>query len=520
MRQLACEMCGSTDLIKQDGVFVCQSCGTKYSVEEAKKMMVEGTVEVTGTVKVDDSSKIENYYMMAENAYDASNQKEAENYCNKIIEIDPNNYRAWMLKGKAIAWQSSLQNSRVDEGVTAFIKAIDNAPGDVKGELVEEAKGQIKKLSLAMISLRADRFAKWPDEEEANGFISDIASILSTAITFLSQTGTVIPLSEIMAPIASSINQSVVRAWQNVILPEYSGDSNDPDDRAGKFEWQKFIKRIGYCTSLVEKAISFCDEDDEDNIQRYENLIYLHNQAIDSCSWKWEFIGSSKYWTKEWELTDEAKSLRRQRISQYEAKIAEIKSAKEKKDTEESIRRTTAYWEEHAETKTFLECGRSTLEKSISTLEEEILNIPGENERKCIQAQIDTLTAEQKALGLFKGKEKKILQEKINAANSELEALTQKMNSAEAELKLKILHLRQCIDRVNEELNSPMETHISDPTDSWKSKTERLGELAQLSGAISVDLAIAESETERSILSTLHKICEEALQKQEKMMTE
>lgn len=25
MKQLTCEMCGSTDLMKQDGVFVCQS---------------------------------------------------------------------------------------------------------------------------------------------------------------------------------------------------------------------------------------------------------------------------------------------------------------------------------------------------------------------------------------------------------------------------------------------------------------------------------------------------------------
>ncbi len=58
MKRLACEMCGSTELIKQDGVFVCQSCGCKYSVEEAKKMMIEGTVNVTGTVKVDNSSLI------------------------------------------------------------------------------------------------------------------------------------------------------------------------------------------------------------------------------------------------------------------------------------------------------------------------------------------------------------------------------------------------------------------------------------------------------------------------------
>ena len=29
MKQLTCEMCGSTELLKQEGVFVCQSCGCK-----------------------------------------------------------------------------------------------------------------------------------------------------------------------------------------------------------------------------------------------------------------------------------------------------------------------------------------------------------------------------------------------------------------------------------------------------------------------------------------------------------
>lgn len=57
--------------MKQDGVFVCQSCGCKYSIEEAKKMMIEGTVEVTGTVKVDNTDKLETYKEIASNAYDA-----------------------------------------------------------------------------------------------------------------------------------------------------------------------------------------------------------------------------------------------------------------------------------------------------------------------------------------------------------------------------------------------------------------------------------------------------------------
>jgi len=41
MKQIVCEMCGGNDLVKQDSVFVCQNCQAKYSVEEAKKMMIE-----------------------------------------------------------------------------------------------------------------------------------------------------------------------------------------------------------------------------------------------------------------------------------------------------------------------------------------------------------------------------------------------------------------------------------------------------------------------------------------------
>jgi len=39
--QIVCEICGSNELIKQDGIFICRNCGAKYSTEEAKKMVVE-----------------------------------------------------------------------------------------------------------------------------------------------------------------------------------------------------------------------------------------------------------------------------------------------------------------------------------------------------------------------------------------------------------------------------------------------------------------------------------------------
>ena len=41
MGQPKCELCGGTSFVKEDGMFVCQGCGTKYTPEEAKSLMEE-----------------------------------------------------------------------------------------------------------------------------------------------------------------------------------------------------------------------------------------------------------------------------------------------------------------------------------------------------------------------------------------------------------------------------------------------------------------------------------------------
>lgn len=94
LKALTCEMCGSTDLIKQNGVFVCQSCGTKYSLEEAKKMMIAGTVNVAGTVKVDMSEKLRNLYTIARRAKDEDNSENAAKYYDLILQEDPESWEA------------------------------------------------------------------------------------------------------------------------------------------------------------------------------------------------------------------------------------------------------------------------------------------------------------------------------------------------------------------------------------------------------------------------------------------
>ncbi len=94
MKQLTCEMCGSIDLIKQDGVFVCQTCGTKYSVEEAKKMMIEGTVKIDKTSEVE--NLIKKMFTYIETCWQEESRKKALECCDKILDIDYNSGEAYL----------------------------------------------------------------------------------------------------------------------------------------------------------------------------------------------------------------------------------------------------------------------------------------------------------------------------------------------------------------------------------------------------------------------------------------
>ena len=125
MKALTCEMCGSTNLIKEGGVFVCQSCGTKYSVEDAKKMMVEGTVDVKGTVKLDKSQDVKNLVQLAKDALDSENGEEAYSYANRALETDPFNAEAWLVKMKAANLKATLGDMKVLDVINAGKKAIE-----------------------------------------------------------------------------------------------------------------------------------------------------------------------------------------------------------------------------------------------------------------------------------------------------------------------------------------------------------------------------------------------------------
>lgn len=99
MKLLKCEVCGSTELTKKEGVFVCDYCGAKYSLEEVRSMFDKGKMDVSGSsISIDNRPKIEALMKIAASSFDDGFYKEASDKVEQVLEMDPSIPDAWYLK--------------------------------------------------------------------------------------------------------------------------------------------------------------------------------------------------------------------------------------------------------------------------------------------------------------------------------------------------------------------------------------------------------------------------------------
>jgi uncharacterized membrane protein len=127
MKILTCEICGSNDLVKSNGLFVCNSCGCKYSVEEAKNLMIEGNIDISGTIKIDNTEKIKKLMVNAKRAYDNSNMAQAQTLYGQILNEEPDNAEAILYQGLAIGWQGNTVRYTIEKTANDVVLAIDVA---------------------------------------------------------------------------------------------------------------------------------------------------------------------------------------------------------------------------------------------------------------------------------------------------------------------------------------------------------------------------------------------------------
>ena len=186
MKQLTCEMCGSNELVKQDGVFVCQACGTKYSTEEAKKMMIEGSVDVQGTVKVDTSDKVKNLYKMARRAKDDNNAELAAKYYEMITFENPDDWEALFYFKYFKARDTNLQNMdisviRLSNSLDSIFDLICNGEktADEKWDIAKEIIARIDSLCVSWLYLAKSHYRKFSNVIGSTSKLKDKAHAIA-----------------------------------------------------------------------------------------------------------------------------------------------------------------------------------------------------------------------------------------------------------------------------------------------------------------------------------------------------
>lgn len=259
MKRLTCEMCGGTDLIKQDGVFVCQNCGMKYSVEDAKKMMIEGTVDVKGTVKVDTSGELENLYQIARRAKDDNNGENAAKYYDMILLKDPTSWEAsfYVVYFKALECKiaqirsAAISVSNCEKNVLMLIR--DNVPEDEQADAVKE----VMLRSLLIANMLANGAKSHYDEispDIKNDYIQEYVNNVCAARDIMYTCGTQI---DSIFQENTEIGKFAADAWKSGIEIHTRVLSYFADKSANEEIIMSYVKKIGkYDSEYTENYIN------------------------------------------------------------------------------------------------------------------------------------------------------------------------------------------------------------------------------------------------------------------------
>ena len=402
MAALVCDICGGKLVMGSGGIAVCDSCGMEHSPDRMK----EKIQEVKGVVRVDNSHMVDNWMKMGTAAAQAGNNKEAYEYFTKVIEVDPNNWRAIFEKGKAGAWQSTLANLRISElyqGIKMALEIIDGL------DLSEEELISIKnEFAVALFNLNNaitdlmeqnlfnldDKYfdAHWDQMwntrqryitnvdqlEDALCLISDFTDDLSKS--------NVIEFKKRMCSDLRSACSSI-QYWTN-----YSQDD------------------LGY--------LGFMPTEKQQYLDKYWKLVdEIREVEPDFGTNKWSYpdpFGPGLH------DTDEI-------YSYWKKKEAE---RQERKKKEAQKKRFDAYWQEHAAEKDQHKERIHTIDSEIKGLRDTVsqynlrieeikkeanVSLPIESQLAEIKKQQSELIIQKGKLGLFAGKQKKQIQEQIDA---------------------------------------------------------------------------------------------------------
>ena len=413
MAALVCDLCGGKLVMGAGGIAVCDSCGMEYSTER----MREKVQMIKGSVQIDNSNMVDTWMRLAMSAAQAGNQKEAYDYYAKVIEVEPQNWRAIFGKGKAAAWQSTLANSRTSElyqAVKKAIEIIDNS-GMSEEEVIlrkNEFAVAIYNVNTAFLDLRQSNFDKHEERYYDLHWDEWWESHYVQGTENIEQTEDVMTLIKDFSDDTSKRNVLEMKKHICEVLCYICSCSSTC--------WDSYDKEYLKCYGLTESS-------KEPFIKKYIGLVEEIQEAEP------DFQISNFCLLDPWSPPNEWSSGRYDEVVEYwQKREDELRLAREKRQAQ---KRTEKYWQEHAEEKKQYDARTVAINAEITDLKGKIdqydskiseirKDFPEQlpDERKLIELKqnLSELTNQKTKLGIFAGKQKKQLQEQIDSLQRQI----------------------------------------------------------------------------------------------------
>lgn len=387
-----CTSCGGEIQIDKDREMgFCMHCGSKVIIQEA-----------ISNIRIDQSHMLENYQTLLNSAYEGENFVQVEEYCNKILEINPKDHNTWFIKGQAINKQSTISNNRFSETISCWGNYMNLVKANSANN-VEEVKQKIDTEGVNVLSSHLSiiltKFINYPNKDTSNTLIKNMDIFEKSFNKLNTQTSEeIFNVNQIMNQVILPTYEIILELYNNKIIKNYHGRENKPSDN----DFLNYISQTYACTSILDKLLRIGYSEEQQKVNIYESLIKIYEQLKNACSWNYSYVKGIKIWFKKQTLTDEAKNNIDKLISNYENNKNELKGKIQENKIKQKEAERQKYWEEHPdEYEVFLRA-------------------------KPLEDQIKNLNDERSNLGIFARKEKKDIDEKINKLQNLINSIRMK----------------------------------------------------------------------------------------------
>ena len=317
---------------------------------------------------------IQNLFILAQTAYDSENYIDAEQYANRIIEIDATNCDAWLMKGNC-AGKNQMGNFRLVESINCWNTCLANATKEEKEDYAFTVRTNCMDIAIDYIVKNIQDFKKNPSDETF-ALIKEKVDYVDPIMRKANQTFGV-DIITYEDRLASNIAALVNDVSKNATTKFGKRKEQQTDAALQQFKdtqdqciqvWDYLIdlaKRHGTVTAILK------------------SLVKMHETIIRSVSYRQS--GSKLKESTVCSMSE--KNIRLEKIQKakmkLDAKFVDIR----KRDRVEQKVKNEKYWEEHQEEKQQLLDERAKLDHEVFELENSKLKMPKLTELKKLEEE-------------------------------------------------------------------------------------------------------------------------------------